>query len=232
GPRGRHTLASGPRSGRTVHEAERIQVLASSNGPVCRQSPRMSCSPDSSSVPERVVLGRSVSMPLPPCFVLRVPWNPSNRRSYGQTPHEGCVPPRAASTDPGEDRERPECDHLTRPTDRLNRERGRSLVRMLRVPFGRGRGQVRLHRVEDPPPVGPLLLAKEVERVPEPTVLPIAERGQTVEANQEVVVVVDGPVESVPRLVPLPLHVEFVLEVVLRAPFHAVLHRRGPLGSR
>src|SRR6266849_2618580 len=103
---------------------------------------------------------------------------------------------------------------------------------MLRVPFGRGRARVRLHRVEDPPPVGPLLLAKEVERVPEPTVLPVAERGQTVEANQEVVVVVDGPVEAVPRLVPFPLDVEFVLEKVLSTPFDAVLHRRVPLGSR
>src|SRR5256712_1005377 len=151
---------------------------------------------------------------------------------YGRTPHQGCVAPPAVSTDPGQDRERPERDHLARAARGLKRERGRSLVRMLRVPFGRGRARVRLHRVEDPRPVGPLLLAKEVERVPEPTVLPIAERGQTVEANQEVVVVVDGPVEAVPRLVPFPLDVEFVLQVVLRTPFDAVLHRRGPLWPR
>src|SRR5256712_7062197 len=151
---------------------------------------------------------------------------------YGRTPHQGCVAPPAVSTDPGQDRERPERDHLARAARGLKRERGRSLVRMLRVPFGRGRARVRLHRVEDPRPVGPLLLAKEVERVPEPTVLPIAERGQTVKANQEVVVVVDRPMEAVPRLVPFPLDVEFVLEVVLRTPFDAVLHRRGPLRPR
>ena len=40
----------------------------------------------------------------------------------------------------------------------------------------------------------------------------------------------DGPVEAVPRLVPFPLDVEFVLEVVLRTSFDAVLHRRGPPG--
>src|SRR5207244_1476491 len=63
--RGRHILLSGPRNDRTIHGVERIQDPASSNGPACRPSPRTSCLPDSSSVHERVLLGRfdrSVSM--------------------------------------------------------------------------------------------------------------------------------------------------------------------------
>ncbi len=66
--------------------------------------------------------------------------------------------PETASTDPGQDRERPERDHLARSAVGLERERGRTLVRMLRVPARAGRARVRLDRVEVPPPVGPSLL--------------------------------------------------------------------------
>src|SRR5437879_12011929 len=88
---------------------------------------------------------------------------------YGRTPHQGCVAPPAVSTDPGQDRERPERDHLARAARGLKRERGRSLVRMLRVPFGRSRAPVRLHRVEGPPPAGLPLASEELERIPQPT---------------------------------------------------------------
>src|SRR6059036_2419475 len=63
-----------------------------------------------------------------------------------------------ASTDPGQDGERSERDHLGRAACGLKRERGWTLVRMLRIPFGGRRARIRLDRVEVPAPVGASLL--------------------------------------------------------------------------
>src|SRR5206468_9677502 len=63
-----------------------------------------------------------------------------------------------ASTGPGQDGERSERDHLARAARGLKRKRGRTLVRMLRIPFGGRRARIRLDRVEVPAPVGASLL--------------------------------------------------------------------------
>src|SRR2546425_1852534 len=72
-PRDRRILASGPRSGRTTHEAGRIPGPGGSNAPACRPSPGTSYSPSSDSARERAVLGRSQLLPLLPYPVLTAP---------------------------------------------------------------------------------------------------------------------------------------------------------------
>src|SRR2546427_752892 len=72
-PRDRRILASGPRSGRTTHEAGRIPGPGGSNAPACRPSPGTSYSPSSDSARERAILGRSQLLPLLPYHVLTAP---------------------------------------------------------------------------------------------------------------------------------------------------------------
>src|SRR5256885_6026220 len=99
---------------------------------------------------------------------------------------------------------------------------------MLRVPFGGRRTRVRLDRVEVPAPVGPSLLPQKREREAEPRVVPVAESGQHVEADEKVVVIVDRPMETIPRLVPRSLAMQLMIEIVLGPSLDAALHSGGP----
>src|SRR2546426_4240829 len=83
-PRDQHTLSSGPRTGRTTHEAGRIPSPVGSNAPACRQWRKTSCSPGLDSTREPISLGRFDRLPLPPCLVWSAPQTHPRSRPKAQ----------------------------------------------------------------------------------------------------------------------------------------------------
>src|SRR5208282_4870424 len=103
-------------------------------------------------------------------------------------PSQSAAPGRRRWVDPVEYPQRSERDHLARFPYGFESEWGGSGARMGGIPARRGASDVGVDRVEVPAPVGPPLLPKVREREAEPGVVPVAEGGQDVEADQKVVV--------------------------------------------
>jgi len=74
-----------------------------------------------------------------------------------------------------------------------------------------------MHRVEVPSPIAPLLLPELRDCVPQPAIVAESEGGYEIEAYEQVVVVVHGVVEAVPRFVGSSLPVKLALEEEFRA---------------
>src|SRR2546422_11044891 len=98
-----------------------------------------------------------------------------------------------------QDLHRLERDYLAGRSGRFELERGRRVLRMLRVPFGHLPLEVRVKRVEIPSPVRPTSFPEDREGVPHPRIGRVPERTHEIESREEVGVVVDRVVKAVPR---------------------------------
>src|SRR3990172_8732379 len=144
----------------------------------------------------------------------------------------GCCQESGRPVESFQDDHRPERDHLARPTGLLDGERGRCALRVLRVPFRHRPLEVRMHRVEVPSPIAPLLLPELRDCVPQPAIVAESEGGYEIEAYEQVVVVVHGVVEAVPRFVGSSLPVKLALEEEFRAELDGTLHPFRPFLPR
>src|SRR2546426_12307133 len=86
-----------------------------------------------------------------------------------------------------------------------------------------------IYRVEVPPPIRPPLFPEKIQRESHPRVRPIPEGGHEIEADEQIVIVVEGVVEPVPRRVFGSLLVQFFPQVVLSPEFDRALHALSPL---
>src|SRR6266571_8156447 len=91
---------------------------------------------------------------------------------------------------------------------------------------------VRVDRVEIPPAIRPPLLAETIECETQSRVLPIPQRGHEIEAHEEIVVVMDRVVESVPWWLLSSLLVQFLAKIVLGPKLDGALHALRPLRRR
>src|SRR3989454_9042213 len=102
---------------------------------------------------------------------------------------------------------------------------------MLRIPFSHAALGVRMERVEVPPPVRPPLLPEEIQRESQSWILPVPQGGHEIEADQHVVVVLGGVVESVPWRGFGSLLLQFLPPVVLRPQVDRAPHAPRPILS-
>src|SRR3972149_6502775 len=161
GTTARKNIVGGPRSV-TSNSKRRLIDMGStrrSSAPTARRRPCISAKTSSGSPSAR----RRCTRAEPACGARTLPrdYPKESRREHAR---------RGGSTDPGEDRERSERDHLARAAGGLEGERDGTLARTGQVHFC-------TDRVEVPPPVGPLLLPQVRERVAQSRIVSLAESG-------------------------------------------------------
>src|SRR2546427_5562056 len=70
---------------------------------------------------------------------------------------------------------------------------------MFRVPFSDAALDVRMERVEVPLPIWPPLLPQKIQGESQSRIVPVPQRRDEIEADEEIIVVMDRVVEPVPR---------------------------------
>src|SRR2546428_7057272 len=103
---------------------------------------------------------------------------------------------------------------------------------MLRVPLSHAALGVRMERVEVPPPIWPPLLPEKIQGKFQSPIGPVPQRRDEIEADEEIIVVMDRVVEPIPRWVLSSLLVQFLPQEVLRPEFDGALHALRPLRLR
>src|SRR5437899_11491668 len=81
---------------------------------------------------------------------------------------------------------------------------------MFRVPFSDAALDVRMERVEVPLPIWPPLLPQKIQGESQSPIVPVPQRRDEIEADEEIIVVMDRVVEPVPRWVLSTLLVQFL----------------------
>src|SRR5438132_8043078 len=95
---------------------------------------------------------------------------------------------------------------------------------MFRVPFSDAALDVRMERVEVPLPIWPPLLPQKIQGESQSRIVPVPQRRDEIEADEEIIVVMDRVVEPVPRRVLSTLLVQFLPQVVLGPEFDGAYH--------
>src|SRR5437879_4897168 len=103
---------------------------------------------------------------------------------------------------------------------------------MFRVPFSDAALDVRMERVEVPLPIWPPLLPQKIQGESQSRIVPVPQRRDEIEADEEIIVVMDRVVEPVPRRVLSTLLVQFLPQVVLGPEFDGAFHALRPFRCR
>src|SRR3989442_2108069 len=90
---------------------------------------------------------------------------------------------------------------------------------MFRVPFSDAALDVRMERVEVPLPIWPPLLPQKIQGESQSPIVPVPQRRDEIEADEEIIVVMDRVVEPVPRWGLSTLLVQFLYHRVLGPEF-------------